>query len=377
MSKTMDLKSKLYQGLVLNKINETDWEKGGASPLVVEFDPTAVCDLACPGCISEDIVAIGNSFSKDRVIELGHEFIDSGVKAVILIGGGEPLAHPKVGDFISLMGENDVHIGITTNGSFIDRYIDQISEYSQWTRVSMDAASDNLFNILRPTKGGKSKFDKIINNMRLLAKTKKGKLGYSFLIQTEADGPGVVSNIDEIYDAAVLAKDIGCDYFEVKPTYAFRDNMIHKLMKHDQKKMEQTRQQIQLLDELEDDNFKILKAINLEYSLSGSIDIEQPKSYKKCPSTHLRTTVTPSGVYVCPYWRGKDDFKIGDVSNTSFSEMWNSEERKKIMKTTDISVVCDQIHCLRHDTNNECIDIKNKLEEGINIASTNEFDRFI
>ena len=73
---------------------------------------------------------------------------------------------------ISLLGENDVHIGITTNGSFIDRFIEPISEYSKWTRVSMDAATDGMFTIVRPTKGGKSKFQKIVDNMRMLAKTK-------------------------------------------------------------------------------------------------------------------------------------------------------------------------------------------------------------
>ena len=69
-------------------------------------------------------------------MELGREFIDCGVKAVILIGGGEPLAHRKIGEFIELMGVNDVHIGITTNGTFIDRHLEAISEHSRWTRVS-------------------------------------------------------------------------------------------------------------------------------------------------------------------------------------------------------------------------------------------------
>ena len=69
--------------------------------------------------------------------------------------------------------------------------------------------SNNIFSILRPTKSGKSKFSKIVENMNSLAKIKKGKLGFSFLIQTEADGPGVRSNIQDIYKAALLAKDIG------------------------------------------------------------------------------------------------------------------------------------------------------------------------
>ena len=70
---------------------------------MVELDPTSVCDLACPGCINEDVVNKTNSFSNERLIELGKEFIENGIKAVILIGGGEPLAHPKVGEFITLI----------------------------------------------------------------------------------------------------------------------------------------------------------------------------------------------------------------------------------------------------------------------------------
>jgi len=376
MAKIMNLKNKLYQKFVLDKINETNWNSGNSNPLVIELDPTAVCDLACPGCISEDLVSIGNSFSNDRLMELGKEFIESGVKAIVLIGGGEPLAHPKVGDFINLVGENDIHIGITTNGTFIDKFINPIAQYSSWTRVSMDAASEEMFLNLRPSKGGKSKFAKIINNIKMLAECKTGTLGFSFLIQTEADGPGIKSNVNEIYDAAILAKDIGCDYYEVKPTYQFRDDKPHRLMKHDPKLMEQAQEQIKMLDELDDSNFKIIKAINLQYSIEGT-NIDQPKSYKRCPSTHLRTTITPSGAYICPYWRGKKDFKIGDVNLDSFDKMWNSDQRKDTMDKLDISIECDQLHCLRHETNLECIEIKEKQEDNQNITFIDEFDRFI
>ena len=86
MSKTMNLTNKLNQEFVINKLRETDWESVNSGPLVVELDPTAVCDLACPGCISEDLVSIGNSFSNDKLLEMGQDFIECGVKAVILIG---------------------------------------------------------------------------------------------------------------------------------------------------------------------------------------------------------------------------------------------------------------------------------------------------
>jgi MoaA/NifB/PqqE/SkfB family radical SAM enzyme len=307
---------------------------------------------------------------------LGREFIEAGVKAVILIGGGEPLAHRKVGDLIELFGKNNIHVGITTNGSFIDRYMGVIAEYVKWTRVSMDAATEKMYGILRPTKGGAgNKFERIINNMKQLAQRKKGKLGYSFLIQTPADGAGIVSNVEEIYDAALLAREIGCDYFEVKPTYQFRGGVDHALVKHSKELMTMAAKQVAALDGLETDKFKVIRAINLKHSLGG-VEEDQPKDYHQCPSTHLRTTVTPTGVFVCPYWRGKERMQIGDVTKQSFKEMWMGELRREVMERLDPSIHCN-FHCLRHDTNKEAIRIKQRLDSGMAVVPVEEFDRFI
>jgi len=375
MINKMNLTDKLYQEFVIDAISQTEWDSPNNSPLVIELDPTAACNLACPGCISEDIIAKGGRFSNERLLSLGKEFIDIGVKAVILIGGGEPLAHPRAGMLIELLGSNDVHVGITTNGSFIDRSIVQIAKYVQWTRVSMDAGSKQTFSKLRPNKNGKSDFSKIINNMEQLAKIKKGKLGFSFLIQTESDGLGVVSNISEIYSAAKLSKEIGCDYFEVKPSYNFRGDVPHSLMKHKQKDMDHARIEIERLNELQTSDFRILQAINLERSLQG-VNILQEKKYKSCPSTHLRTTVTPTGVFVCPYWRGKEHMRIGDVTENSFHETWQGVRRGKIMNRLDVSKEC-QFDCLRHETNLLAIDLKKRLNDGSGIKVIEEFDRFL
>ena len=369
----MDLTTKLHQDFVIEKIRETNWRVGTDSPLVVELDTTEACDLACPGCISEDIMKTQNRFSNKRLLELGEEFFEAGVKAVVLIGGGEPLAHPAIADFMKYLGQNDIHIGITTNGTFIKKHLDIIAEYSSWTRVSMDAASNDVFKILRPSKGGKSKFDHIIENMRMLAKIKKGKLGYSFLIQTEADGTGIISNTHEIYQAAELARDIGCDYFEVKPSYQFRNGMDHALMRHAPEQMEEAKRQVARLEELETENFSIMKAINLEHSLNGIQD-DQPKDYNFCPATELRTLVCPSGAFVCPYWRGKENMRIGDLHDTSFTSMWQSKQRSKVMKNLDPGKHCS-FHCLRHDSNIETIKLINTDKSNINIIP--EFDRFI
>jgi len=67
MSKVMNLAKKLKQKIVLERISEIKWQDYSSRPFIVELDPTAVCDLACPGCISEDLIKVGNSFSKERI----------------------------------------------------------------------------------------------------------------------------------------------------------------------------------------------------------------------------------------------------------------------------------------------------------------------
>jgi MoaA/NifB/PqqE/SkfB family radical SAM enzyme len=346
----MNLVSKLHQPSEVNYIRTLKLDDYSSNPHVVELDTTEICNLACPGCISEDMHT-GNSFSEDRLLRLGEELYEADVKAVILIGGGEPLCNHAVGSFMTYLGEKDIQIGITTNGILIDRYIDIISQYASWTRVSMDAATVETFGKLRPSRNGESLFNKAIDNMTQLAKIKRGKLGYSFLIRTEADGFSIKSNIAEIYAAAKLAKEIGCDYFELKPSYRYTDNSDHYLIQHDLADMEKAKDEFMKCLELSDDKFRVVASVNLGHSFEGE-QHSQEKDYRLCPSACMRTLICPSGVYVCPYFRGKENMNVGNVMAKSFREMWNGEHRKKVMRSLDPSVHC-KMHCIRHDTNLE------------------------
>ena len=367
----MNLIDKLRHSSVLERIGQTDWTTGQSSPFVVEFDPTSACDLACPGCISGELLN-KERFSRERVVSLTREMIDAGVKAVILIGGGEPLGHPAIGTVLSMLGEAGVQIGITTNGTMIDRYLDEIARYANWTRVSVDAANATTFQHLRPSRTGQSRFGEVIRNMELLSRVKKGILGYSFLIRTAADGDGQnvaggntglgriqLTNVHEIFEAAKLAREIGCDYFEPKPSY----DDDHYLVIHSQSDLEVAREQIALARELETDSFRIVESINLQYSLSGHQMAPQPKAYTTCPSAQMRTLVTPSGVYVCPYFRGNETKKIGDVTRSSFLDMWTGTERSEVMGRLDPSCDCG-MHCIRHETNLELFSIRRLLDAG-------------
>ncbi len=368
LGQELNLKNKLLQNSVVKKIRQLGKNKVSDAPWVVELDPTSACNLACPDCISINLLNQGG-FTNDRLRELAIEIVDAGVKAVIMIGGGEPLAHKDSGWIIDYFGEHGVHVGVTTNGTLIDRHIDCLANNTKWVRVSVDAGTSDTFQKFRPSPNGVSKFSKVIQNMSALAKRKKGKMGFSFLMLTEFDRGGRViqSNVSEIFQAGNIAKNIGCDYFEVKPSYDFD----HYLIGQPSAQVEETLEEISRLDSLKSPDFRIITPATLRDVLSGK-PLVQPKDYHSCPTSELRTLITPSGSYVCPYFRGMEDKRTGDVTKESFSAMWQGNKRQKVMKELNPQKDCN-FHCIRHQTNL-------KLEEMFlmdNIDPVEDYDFFI
>jgi MoaA/NifB/PqqE/SkfB family radical SAM enzyme len=267
------------------------------------------------------------------------------VKAVIIIGGGEPLMHKSIGIVLNTLANAGIHIGIVTNGTLIHRYLEEIANCVSWIRVSMDAATPETHAIFRPSNRASHVFPSIVANMRELAKRKQGKLGYSFLLMYRTDRAGnvVASNYGELFAAGELAKDIGCDYFEVKAVF----DEGHFILHTPDELLRSAREQFEALQLLENDNFRILKSSTFTAMIERRNTV-QPKSYEKCLAIELRTTITPTGVYVCPSHRGNPLSKIGDMAEQSFEEMWQNADTGVVNPKTQCS-----FHCPRHDTNME------------------------
>jgi MoaA/NifB/PqqE/SkfB family radical SAM enzyme len=381
LEKTLDLKSKLTQVSVLRYFKSIDWSRGSLAPFVVELDPTSRCNLACPDCISGELLN-KDEIPSGRLLALVDELIEAGVKAVILIGGGEPMMHPAAGEVIKKFGESGVKIGITTNGLFLKKHLEVTAEYASWVRVSMDAGTSETFNRVRPSKVGKSLFESAIKNMELFSRHKKGRLGYSFMIFNEGNfgfrGIPLVAgaldklshiktNVHEIYQAAELARDIGCDYFEAKPMY----DVNHFSVMQPAHITQIVDQQLIRARSLNSEKFRVLEASKLFASLHGASNLE-PKEYRRCVASQTRTLITPSGVYVCPYFRGVEHKNLGRVQEFSFKELWHGPRREEVIKNLDPSYDCP-MHCIRHESN---LMVEDWIKGGFPLPNE-DFDWFI
>lgn len=361
----LDLVGKIYQESVFPDVARVARGERLATPMVIDLDPTTVCDLACPECISSNVLNHGQ-IAKDRIVELAEELTGTGVRAVILIGGGEPLMHRSVGTVIETLHNAGIRLGLVTNGTQIHRYLDELAGMLSWVRVSMDAATGPTYDAFRPTRTKRSIFPQVVENMRSLAARKAGRLGYSFLLMQRhaEDGTVTDSNYDEVYEAGVLAKDIGCDYFELKAML----DMDHFTVNQDAADLERVEEQWRRLGELEDENFHLLRSSNW-LAVRDASDPYQAKDYAACAIAELRTTVTPTGVYICPYHRGNEKAKLGDIRDTSFAEMWHKADTTVIDPRKDC-----RFQCARHPSNVEIGGLAGRTEPPLLIP---DFDPFI
>lgn len=339
----LDLTGKLYQPGVYPVVARVAGGNRSESPLVVDLDPTTFCDLACPECISGTLLNQGR-FTPERLVSLAGELVEMGVRAVILIGGGEPLAHRGTRRVIATLGAAGVRIGVVTNGTMIDRNLDELAAHASWVRVSVDAATPETFRLVRPDRKGGSAFDRVIANMRALARVRTGALGYSFLVVTRRAADGTVeSNHHEIFEAARLARDIGCDYFEVKALF----DEGHHVVGIDDEVRDSVSRQIEKAAGL----IEVVNSSTMDSAQRDDGPI-QPKAYHRCGVTELRTLVTPSGVYACPYHRGNPAARLGDAVTESLPEIWRRSDRGIVDPSRDCT-----FHCARHGSNLELVEI--------------------
>ena len=134
-----------------------------------------------------------------------------GLKSVIYVGNGEPLAYKRFSEITKLVYENKLDQGIFTNGFLIDRYNKELANFLH-LRISLDAGSSKVHSKLHDVS--KTHFPKIIKNISDLVKNRKNKtptIGIQFATHQD--------NINDLENSVKIAKDIGVDYFSIKPVF--------------------------------------------------------------------------------------------------------------------------------------------------------------
>ena len=139
-------------------------------------------------------------------------------------------------------------------------------------------------------------------------------------------------NYKQVVEAAEFYEKLGVDYLTFKPMYKNELNPAHP---ENTLNNEEIIPQLKLANKYETPNFKIyVKESQFKEVLSRPYN--NGVYYKKCNATPLAPYLDEDGsVELCGNLKGKG-FKLGNINEQTFTEIWNSDHRKKIIEKIDL-----------------------------------------
>ncbi len=342
---------------------------GNTSPVLVEVDPSNACNHACSFCLSSyihfDKYKGTETFSRatmprDMLMSLCSDFVDMGVRAVNWTGGGEPTLNRHLKEAIEYCGQNNIKMGMFTNGVLLDRWdmFEAIVDNMTWIRFSIDAGTKETYNSVRRVRHGQG-WDKMVSNLRKLTEINANS-GYKIDI-----GVGYVISPDtyhEIVDFANFFKDFDLAYCQFKPEIIIRED--GGVQRDKEFWLKEVRPLLLQAEEILGDKFQING-----YKMD---DLEQDRenfgrNYKKCLGSQIQPCVGADGhVYVCTNHRGWKQYSYGCLyDGDSFKQIWNNLHKRhsvmSLIEDKECFSNCTKL-CKPHESNKMMWELRENIQ---------------
>ncbi len=394
-----DFSSKLRQDATLQRLKEyIQWQKkcrGNASnrelpafsPISINLDLTSSCNFSCPFCVDSKLINSGKSLGLEEARKTIDTLHSHGLLSVILIGGGEPTLHKELEEIVRYIKSKKLQIGIVTNGTKLEKVeaIAEVLKEKDWVRISIDAASEKVFNELHAPRTH-------ITLKRILERAREVKkrnpvvsLGYSFVVVwegVEINGKKLSPNLDEMVGSVERAGEFSFDYVSFKPCLvrwdeSQRETLLKNVGKTKEEEIiDQIKMHLQKARSVGGDRVNILESSNLKAMLNREAD-EIKRQPKRCHMQFFRTVVTPFGIFHCPAFRGVEAARIGERDGYRGESAFEESLKKtaESIMTFEAAGECKDVGCFYNRTN-WWLDEFIRSEEGVEQLERVENDNF-
>jgi len=282
------------------------------APVTVEIDPSNRCNHNCKWCMySEFRRRCSDMLDKTTLFDLLRDIKEMDVKSVTFTGGGEPLTNPHTGEAIQFCKENNIDVGLVTNGGLLNKELnDIIAKSCKFIRVSLDATNERDHSFLHGTMNDFEKILENLYNIRVLSN--KITIGVAFLVYAK--------NYIGLESLAHKLDDIGVDYLQVRP-------VIQGISFDDASNT------MAILENIHTEHLKIIPVMHrFREIMTGQ------KGFSRCLASLLIGVVGADGnVYLCCQFRGDSSKIIGNIHDKSFKDIWFSYEHRQLIDNIDIS----------------------------------------
>jgi len=261
-----------------------------------------------------------------RLIEAVGEARDMGLKAVTIVGDGEPTLHPRFEEILDRLAAMGLDIGIFSNFSMPRQSsLEAMVRHCFFIRGSIDAASAETHKVSH----GTDDFDQVIANLtravELRGAARRPAIGVQFVTNQW--------NYRELPAAARFYRGIGVDYMTIKPAYKNALNPAHPENEIDRDTV------FALMREAQAESggrFKVYAKFPQFKEVVGQAT-NDGRYYRRCQATPLSPYLDEDGsVEMCGNLKGRG-FTMGNIHQSSFAEIWNSARRKDCLGRIDLN----------------------------------------
>ena len=263
-----------------------------------------------------------------RLIEAIGEARDMGLKAVTIVGNGEPTLHPDFAEILGRLGNMGLEIGLFTNMSVKGRGIPEaLVQHCFFIRASIDAATSETHRYSH----GAGDFDRVVANLRsvleLRGDARRPFVGVQYVTSHR--------NVNELPDAARFFREVGVDYLSIKPAYKVRLNVAHPENKLGRE------QAFAAMREAEGQSTAAYKVFAKYPQFEEVIGhkTNDGRYYRQCLATPLAPYLDEDGtVEMCGNLKGHG-FSMGNIHQASFQEIWSSKRRRDCLGRIEVERV--------------------------------------
>lgn len=320
-----------YHTSVLNSF----LKNGDCYPIHMIVGLTNRCNHACVWCYGYDTLSEhynDNDFAPPAmIVDTVREAATLGLRAVTLVGTGEPTLHRDFADIVRGIKAAGVDVGLFTNGALLnEEKIQAVVDTHTFVRLSCSATDQDEHNKIHHGGRPGNDFDRIVANIGKLLTKRAGNpfptIGVQFSVSHR--------NWQSLEKACRFWKDVGVDYFALKPVYKNPNIMEHE---ENEAPLDEVFELMRKAKQLENTSFIVYaKYSQFERVLSSKV---QSRGYRSCHGQAFTTFLDPDGkIYICGNMHGNEDFCIGNVvASGSFRAVWEGERRRDILKKLDVT----------------------------------------
>jgi len=278
------------------------------TPIFMEVNLTNKCNLKCKWCIAGNRENNSTELHIDKLKLFIESFSSMNGKALTFSGGGEPTLYTHFEEVVNCSLQNNIELGLMTNGLFNSKVLDIIDGNFKWIRVSLDTVNEEKYTSFKEVNAVKS----VLKNIKKLYKRQNTKVGVNCNIVDDYS----IDDIKELIDTVIN----DCNYIQFRP-------VLPRYFKEDKTTIN---------NDVWDYLFKTYEnnpKINLSNDKYLDIVNKQFFPFQNCEGHYFTPVLDANGnIDVCMYHTNDNNFTFGNIDESSFENIWKSEQRKKVIE---------------------------------------------